>query len=44
MDEVPNTFPQLFYAYLAVWGILSLYILSLGLRLSLLEKKNHPRS
>ncbi len=40
MEQVPNTLPELFYAYLAVWAILALYILSLGIRLSRVEKKS----
>lgn len=39
MDAVPNTFPDLLIAYNAVWFLLGVYIVSLGLRLSKLESK-----
>ena len=40
MDQMPNTMPDLFWAYTAVWTILALYILSLGRRISRLEKRD----
>ena len=39
MDTVPNTFPSLFAGYTAIWLILCIYIASLGLRLSRLERR-----
>lgn len=39
MDTVPNTFPDLFWAYTIIWILLSVYILYLGCKLSKLEKK-----
>jgi CcmD family protein len=44
MDAVPNTFPALFYGYTAIWLILGVYIISLGFRLSRLEKILRDRS
>ena len=41
METVPNSFPDLFYAYTAVWGLLCVYILSLGIRVCRLEKKKN---
>ncbi len=35
----PDTFPSLFWSYTAVWVVLALYIVTLGARLSRLEKK-----
>jgi CcmD family protein len=40
MDQVPNTIPELFWGYTALWAILAVYILSLGARLARLEKKS----
>jgi CcmD family protein len=34
-----NTYPDLFWAYTAVWGALAFYIVSLGGRLAKIEKK-----
>lgn len=35
----PDTFPSLFWSYTAVWAILAIYIVTLGVRLSRLEKR-----
>ena len=35
----PDTFPSLFWAYTVVWVALSVYIITLGVRLSRLEKR-----
>lgn len=35
----PDTYPSLFWAYTALWGVLAIYIVTLGLRLSRLEKR-----
>jgi len=38
-EVVPNTFPALFQAYTVVWGLLVVYIISLGIRLRRVERK-----
>lgn len=38
METVPNTFPSLFTGYSVLWGLLSLYIVSLGIRVARLER------
>lgn len=35
----PDTFPALFWGYLVVWGLLAVYIITLGVRCARLEKK-----
>lgn len=35
----PDTYPSLFWAYTALWVILSVYIVSLGWRIAQLEKR-----
>ena len=35
---VPNTFPSLFWGYAAIFGLLSVYIVYLGVRISRVEK------
>ena len=40
MQTVPDTFPDLFWAYTIIWVILAVYIISLGFRLSKLERKS----
>ncbi len=35
----PDTFPSLFWSYTAVWVVLSLYIVTLGIRLSRIERQ-----
>jgi CcmD family protein len=35
----PDTFPSLFWSYTVVWAILAAYIITLGARLSRLEKR-----
>ena len=35
----PDTFPSLFWSYTFVWAILAVYIITLGARLSRLEKR-----
>jgi CcmD family protein len=44
METVPNTFPALFQAYSIVWGLLVVYIISLGVRLRNVEKRLAERS
>lgn len=39
MEVVPNTFPALFWGYTAIIAIVVLYVVSLGLRVSRVEKK-----
>ena len=39
MEVVPNTFPDLFWGYTAIWLVLGVYIISLGIRLSRAERK-----
>jgi CcmD family protein len=39
METVPNTFPALFQGYSVVWGLLVVYIVSLGVRLKRVEKR-----
>ncbi|MCB0353156.1 MAG: CcmD family protein [Bdellovibrionales bacterium] len=39
MTEVPNSFPGLFWAYLVVWALITVYILHLGRKVSKLESK-----
>lgn len=39
METVPNTFPALFQVYSIVWGLLVVYIVSIGVRLRRLEKR-----
>lgn len=39
IESVPNTFPGLFAAYSAIWILLSVYILRLGVRISRLERR-----
>ncbi len=38
MEQVPDTFSSLFFGYAAFWIILGVYVLSLGRRVSRLEK------
>ena len=38
-EIVPNTFPSLFAGYTVIWALLALYIVSLGFRLSKIEKR-----
>ena len=38
--DVPNTFPSLFWGYTAIWTLVVVYIVSLGFRLSKIEKQN----
>jgi len=40
VETVPNTMPDLFWAYTAVWAILAIYIWRLGVRLSALERRS----
>ena len=35
----PDTFPSLFWSYTAVWVVLAIYIVTLGVRLARLEKQ-----
>ena len=35
----PDTFPSLFWSYTVVWAALSIYIITLGVRLSRLERR-----
>jgi CcmD family protein len=34
----PDTFPSLFWSYTAVWVVLSVYIATIGLRVSKVER------
>ncbi|MFM1848412.1 MAG: hypothetical protein RL417_1886 [Pseudomonadota bacterium] len=43
METVPNTFPALFQAYSIVWGLLVVYIVSIGVRLRRIEKRLEGR-
>ena len=43
METVPNTFPALFQAYSIVWGLLVIYIVSIGVRLRRIEKRLEER-
>ena len=40
MEIVPNTFPALFWGYTAIIAIIVAYLLSLGVRISRIEKKS----
>lgn len=47
MEIVPNTFPALFWGYTAIVAIVVLYVVSLGFRISRIEKRaneHKPRS
>lgn len=35
----PDTYPSLFWAYTALWGVFVIYLVTLGVRLSRLEKR-----
>lgn len=39
MEQVPDTFPELFFAYLAVWIIFFLYLAYLGSKVRSLQKR-----
>ena len=39
MNEVPNTYPHLFWAYAAVWSLFGAYLLYLGYRINKIEKR-----
>ncbi len=41
--DVPNTFPGLFWGYSIIWAILVIYIATLGIRLSKLEKSTSSK-
>lgn len=43
MNSVPDTFPSLFVGYTVIWVILVVYILSLGRRLSKLERRQEHK-
>ena len=43
-EVVPNTFPALFWGYTVLWGILVVYLISLGVRLRRLERGNRGGS
>ncbi len=34
----PDTFPSLFWSYTAVWVVLSVYIVTIGIRVAKVEK------
>ena len=40
---VPNSFPALFYGYSALWLLLGLYLVSLGVRICKLERELRER-
>jgi CcmD family protein len=44
VETVPNTFPALFQAYTVVWGLLVVYIVSIGVRLRRIERRLAERS
>jgi len=44
IEQVPNTFPSLFWAYTAVWLILGFYMFSLIHRLGKLEDAQKKKS
>jgi hypothetical protein len=44
METVPNTFPWMFYGYLAIWGALVVLILSFLARIRSLERAQRSRS
>jgi CcmD family protein len=35
----PDTFPSLFWSYTVVWVVLSVYIATIGMRVSKIERK-----
>lgn len=39
MEQVPNTFPSLFWGYTVLWAILAVYILFIGMKLRSLERR-----
>jgi CcmD family protein len=39
MEQVPNTFPDLFIAYTVVWGIIVVYMVTLWRKVNRLEQK-----
>jgi len=38
MENVPNTFPDLFVGYAVLWSVIAFYVWSLGLRLKALQR------
>jgi CcmD family protein len=38
-EAVRDTFPGMFWGYLFIWGLLCLYIFSLGVRFSNVERR-----
>ena len=44
MYQVPNTFPELFWAYTAVWALFFFYLVFLASKLRKVEKKVHDLS
>lgn len=43
MEQIPDTFPDLFWGYSIIWGLLVVYIISLGRRLSRIENTSSDR-
>jgi len=47
MEQVPDTFPWMFLGYAVLWGLMVMYLLSLGARLRRVERdielKGRPR-
>ena len=39
MEQVPDTFPWMFLGYAVLWGVMVVYLLSLGIRLRTLERE-----
>ncbi|MCB0340062.1 MAG: CcmD family protein [Bdellovibrionales bacterium] len=44
MEQTPDTFSALFAAYSVIWVLITLYVYSLGRRLSRLENKTDSHS
>jgi hypothetical protein len=44
METVPNTFPWMFYGYLAIWGVLVMLILSMLARIRSIERTIQSRT
>ena len=43
MEQIPDTFPSLFWGYAAIWAVLVLYIYRLGRKVSRLEEERLSR-
>lgn len=38
MEQVPDTFPWMFYGYLAIWGVFVVFLLSMLARVRRIER------